>query len=276
MRSLSILLIFTLLFYALAPLISTASSSAEKQNQEGSEEDSLAQVLEQVNNTPLRGKEAREEEKSWIDSLSTEDIMISVSVGAMILGLYLLFTSDVNRHEDLISTGSASGGWYDASTDEEYDYYESEWGDGTYSMYGVRYTPDSQAVSGMLLSTGGLIGLVWGLAMASKAKVEIVDWTSRLSSTGNYIFVEGTLKNISDTTAKSVRVKVESMDAKGVPVSFDDAHAKPYTISPGQEASFKVWVENNPWTEIEHFKLSVHGDNLYTSALTTFASLGGR
>lgn len=89
----------------------------------------------------------------------------------------------------------------------------------------------------------------------SKAKIEVVDWSNRLSSSGNYIYVEGILKNVGEAIADMVRVKVKSVDAKGKLISIDDTYADPSTLAPGQEATFQVMVRND--SRIEKFKLSV-------------------
>lgn len=89
----------------------------------------------------------------------------------------------------------------------------------------------------------------------SKAKIEVVDWSNRLSDTGNYIYVEGILKNVGDGIASLVRVKVKSLDEEGKLVSIDDTYADPSTVTPGQEATFQVMVRND--SRIKKFKLSV-------------------
>ncbi|MBA7545090.1 hypothetical protein ES705_37453 [subsurface metagenome] len=88
-----------------------------------------------------------------------------------------------------------------------------------------------------------------------KYKIKIVDWNNRLSTYGNYIYVEGSLKNISDRAAEEVRVKVKSLDSKGKLLSIDDSYTEPSSISPGKEAMFKITVKNN--YKIKEFSLIV-------------------
>ena len=88
-----------------------------------------------------------------------------------------------------------------------------------------------------------------------KYKIEIVYWSNRPSASGNYIYVEGSLKNIGDQTAEGVRVKVKSLDSNGEIVSIDDGYADPSLISPNKEGIFQVMVENN--YKIKEFSLIV-------------------
>lgn len=91
--------------------------------------------------------------------------------------------------------------------------------------------------------------------LSSKAKMDVVDWNHRLSGFGNYIYVEGILRNVGDEIAESVKVKVTSLDAQGKPVSIEDAYADPSAVAPDQETTFQVMVRNDP--RIERFKLTV-------------------
>jgi len=88
-----------------------------------------------------------------------------------------------------------------------------------------------------------------------KYKIKIVDWNNRLSTYGNYIYVEGSLKNISDRAAEEVRVKVKSLDSNREIVSIDDGYTDPSLIAPNKEGIFQIIVENN--YKIKEFSLIV-------------------
>ena len=78
-----------------------------------------------------------------------------------------------------------------------------------------------------------------------KYKIEIVDWNNRLSTYGNYIYVEGSLKNIGNQTAKVIRVKVKALDSNGEIVSNEDGYTNPSLIAPNKEAIFQIMLKNN-------------------------------
>ncbi len=89
----------------------------------------------------------------------------------------------------------------------------------------------------------------------TKANIEIVDWTNRLSDPPIYYYVEGILKNIGNKTADFVKVKIISYDINDKLVSLNDTYADPYTIAPNQEATFQVMVEQD--SRIERFGIKV-------------------
>jgi len=78
-----------------------------------------------------------------------------------------------------------------------------------------------------------------------KDKINIVDWNNRLSASGNYIYVEGSLKNIGNQTAEMVRVIVKSLDSNGKLVSIDDGYANLRLISQNKESIFQIMLKNN-------------------------------
>jgi DNA uptake protein ComE-like DNA-binding protein len=78
-----------------------------------------------------------------------------------------------------------------------------------------------------------------------KDKINIVDWNNRLSASGNYIYVEGSLKNIGNQTAEMVRVIVKSLDSNGKLVSIDDGYTNLRLISQNKEAIFQIMLKNN-------------------------------
>jgi len=94
-----------------------------------------------------------------------------------------------------------------------------------------------------------------GVPPKKEYKIQIVDWNNKLSASGNYIYVEGSLKNISDKTAEGVRVKVKSLDSNGEIVSIDDGYANPSLIAPNKEGIFQIMVRNN--YKIREFSLIV-------------------
>jgi len=89
----------------------------------------------------------------------------------------------------------------------------------------------------------------------TKANIEIVDWTNRLSDPPIYYYVEGILKNIGNKTADFVKVKIISYDVNDKLVSLNDTYADPYTIAPNQEATFQVMVEQD--SRIKRFGIKV-------------------
>ena len=88
-----------------------------------------------------------------------------------------------------------------------------------------------------------------------KYKINIVDWNNRLSISGNYIYVEGSLKNIGNQTAEKLRIIVKSLDTNGKLVSIDDGYTNPSLIAPNKEAIFQIMLKNN--YKIKKFSLIV-------------------
>jgi len=91
--------------------------------------------------------------------------------------------------------------------------------------------------------------------LITKADIEIIDWTNRLSDPPIYYYVEGILKNIGNKTADFVKVKIIAYDINNKLVSLNDTHADPYTMAPNQEATFQVMVEQD--SRIEKFGIKV-------------------
>jgi len=89
----------------------------------------------------------------------------------------------------------------------------------------------------------------------NKDGITILDWTNRRSGSGVYYYVEGILKNTSDTAVTRVKVKIRSLDYNGHLVSLDDGYADPSSLNPGQEATFQVMVRNSQ--QIKNFSLNV-------------------
>lgn len=90
-------------------------------------------------------------------------------------------------------------------------------------------------------------------------KVEITDWTNRLSGSESYYFVEGVLENTGAITAERVKVTVKALDKNGKLVALEQGYAEPYKLSPGEEGVFQIMIDNIP--RIKKFSVSVKWDN---------------
>lgn len=105
-----------------------------------------------------------------------------------------------------------------------------------------------------------------GIPLMEEYKIKIVDWNNRPSASGNYFYVEGSLKNIGDQTTERVRVKVKSLDSNGKIVSIDDGYAEPSSVAPNKEAIFQIMVENN--YKIKKFSLIVLTESTISPEIT--------
>jgi len=94
------------------------------------------------------------------------------------------------------------------------------------------------------------------LEKQSKTEIKVIDWTNYLSSTGNYYYVEGILKNVGKGTAEYIQVKVITYDKYKKLVSLKESYANPVNLSPGQEATFKIMINYN--VKIDSFGLKVN------------------
>jgi DNA uptake protein ComE-like DNA-binding protein len=99
-----------------------------------------------------------------------------------------------------------------------------------------------------------------------KITLEIIDWNSRPSASGKYIYVEGYLRNISKQIVKEVKVKVKSLDSNGKLLSIDDGYTEPSSIAPGKEATFQIMVENN--YKIKKFSLTILTESTVSLEIT--------
>jgi len=99
-----------------------------------------------------------------------------------------------------------------------------------------------------------------------KCKIKIIDWNNRPSASGNYVYVEGSLKNIGDQTAEIVRVTVKSLNSNEKILSIDSAFAEPSSIAPNREAIFQIMVENN--YKIKKFSLIVLTESTISPEIT--------
>lgn len=88
-----------------------------------------------------------------------------------------------------------------------------------------------------------------------ESEITILDWTNRISESGNYYYVEGIVKNIGNKIASSVRVKIQSLDKDENLISIDDGYVDPSTLQPNQEGTFSVMVDYR--SSIDTFSLVV-------------------
>ena len=100
------------------------------------------------------------------------------------------------------------------------------------------------------------------LVSKKKADIKVVDWINRLSPSGDYVYVEGIIKNIGDSSAYYTEVIIKALDKRGKLVCIEKTYADPSTILPKQEVTFKVMVKN--YKNINSFKL----DTLWEEKLT--------
>lgn len=89
-----------------------------------------------------------------------------------------------------------------------------------------------------------------------ESEIKIMDWTNRISESGNYYYVEGKVKNISNVVAKSIRVKIEALDIYGKLVSLEESYVDPSSLKPNQTGFFSVMV--NYSSNIKKFSLNVY------------------
>lgn len=90
----------------------------------------------------------------------------------------------------------------------------------------------------------------------SESEIKIMDWTNRISESGNYYYVEGKVKNISSVVAKSVRVKIEALDVFNKLVLLEEGYVDPSVLQPGQIGFFSVMVDYR--SNIKKFKLNMY------------------
>jgi hypothetical protein len=91
-----------------------------------------------------------------------------------------------------------------------------------------------------------------------KAIVEITDWTNRPTSSGNYHYVEGIVKNTGNMIAQFTKVTVKALDGNNKLVAIEQGYTDPCDLSPGEEGIFKIMIERIP--RIEKFSVKVNWD----------------
>jgi len=79
--------------------------------------------------------------------------------------------------------------------------------------------------------------------------VDIVEWTWYESQTGNYIYVDGVVENVSDRPVSWVELYVELRDKDNKLLATDSGYIDADRLNPGQESTFKLMTRNMPGTE---------------------------
>jgi len=87
------------------------------------------------------------------------------------------------------------------------------------------------------------------------ADIQIVDWTYYISDTGNYYYVKGILKNAGNSKLDFIEAKAIAFDKNKDLVTLERSYANPYTLEPGEKATFEIMIKYN--SRIEDFELSV-------------------
>lgn len=92
----------------------------------------------------------------------------------------------------------------------------------------------------------------------TELNVKIIDSTNYTSKTGNYIYVEGIIKNQGKSTVKNIIIKVQALDKNDKLISINDCIPFPSTLTPGEEATYQVMVNYN--AKIASFKTTIYGN----------------
>jgi hypothetical protein len=79
--------------------------------------------------------------------------------------------------------------------------------------------------------------------------VDIVEWTWYRSETGNFIYVDGVVKNVSDRPVAWVELHIELRDKNKKLLATDSDYIDADRLNPGQESTFKLMTPNMPGTE---------------------------
>ena len=78
---------------------------------------------------------------------------------------------------------------------------------------------------------------------SNEAFIEETDVVVKYDEFTNLYFIQGIVKNTGNTIADYVKVKVRSVDIDEKLISIDEAYVDPYTLEPGQEATYEVIIE---------------------------------
>jgi hypothetical protein len=92
-----------------------------------------------------------------------------------------------------------------------------------------------------------------------EAKLEIQDWSNRPSETGNYVYIEGIIKNIGKGNAYSVQVTAKGLDKYGNLVALEKGYTTPTSIAPDKTATFQIMMKN--YEKLDKFGLSWNWNN---------------
>ncbi|HEC88466.1 MAG TPA: hypothetical protein ENI52_04025 [Thermoplasmata archaeon] len=83
--------------------------------------------------------------------------------------------------------------------------------------------------------------------------IEIIDWTNRLSSSGNFYYIEGVVKNTGNAVADFVEITVKALDKNNKLVALEQSYTNPLKLQPNEEATFKIMIDNIP--RIKNFSI---------------------
>lgn len=93
----------------------------------------------------------------------------------------------------------------------------------------------------------------------TEARVMIVDWMDRpVPDKPGYVYVEGIVRNVGNTSATFVKVRVRCVDAQGKLVARESCCAKPDEIRPGDDGTFQAIIKDDP--NIEAFEVMLRTD----------------
>jgi len=93
---------------------------------------------------------------------------------------------------------------------------------------------------------------------ASNLNVKIIDSTNYRSKSGNYIYVEGIIKNKGNIIVKNLEIMIRALDKYDKLVSLTNGIPFPSTLAPNQEATYQVMVDYN--SKIVSFEMSIYGN----------------
>ena len=103
------------------------------------------------------------------------------------------------------------------------------------------------------------VGLEFDEEQLPEAKLEIQDWSNRPSETGNYVYIEGIIKNIGKGNAYSVQVTAKGLDKYGNLVALEKGYTTPTSIAPDKTATFQIMMKN--YEKLDKFGLSWNWNN---------------
>lgn len=87
------------------------------------------------------------------------------------------------------------------------------------------------------------------------AKIKIIDKVQRASSSANYFYLEGIVKNTGDVSVEYVKVKVRALDSRGKLVLLKASYTEPTSLDPGQEGTYSILMRDDK--DIKTFNYSI-------------------
>jgi hypothetical protein len=99
-----------------------------------------------------------------------------------------------------------------------------------------------------------LLDRLEGRAVEGSSKVKIKQWKVRRPS-GDYIYIEGLVKNISGETLNYIKLRIKGLSTYGQLLYSHDTFISPSDLAPRAEGTFSQMVEKN--RQISHFNLKV-------------------